>query len=183
MFCPEPGSYITVIFKNGFTIGGLVEYWSVQGAKITHDDGAELFIYRPLEDVAVVKVIKNRELPSLPTSVSAKVSAPLTQRTGSNSFELRGSPLQEIPKPSLPAVEPDLNLRAKKLADLRTEQLAHEREVVKQKMRTFTITAPTEVNYDNPSRLGAVRRAPAQAPQRPTGDLAKLRDLQRQKTK
>ena len=183
MFSPEPNSYIIAIFKNGFTVGGLVEYWGLQGAKIMHDDGAELFIYKPLEDVVAVKVIKNRELPSHPVSPDAKISTPLTRRTSNNSFELKGSPLPEISKPNLSAPEPNLNLRTKKLAELRTEQLAHEREAVRQKMRTFTITAPTEVNYDYPTRFGAVRRAPAQTPQRPIGDFAKLRDLQRQKTK
>lgn len=186
MFLPEANSYVIVIFKNGFTIGGTVEYWNTQDAKINHEDGSSLFIYKPTKNVAVVKVMaKNKieQLPSAPPKVVDKEALPLTQPTRPHTFILDGAPVKESKRPELSEPETNLDTRTQKLAQLRAEQIKLEKEELKAKMRSFSITTPTEVNYDYPKRLGPVRSATTQTTQRSTGKSTELRNVPKQKAK
>ncbi len=129
------GKVVKVFFKNNVTIEGIVRSWSSGLSILDSVSGPEcLIIHETLHNVMMVKVLANSE-PQKPRPVSWQ--EPLPETT-----------------PQLPAGQLETNAiqRAKKLAEIRQQQIQEHKIRLAEKMHQGNIVGADirETNYEYP---------------------------------
>lgn len=135
--------YIKAIFTNGMTCEGKVILWG-DGRSVLLDveSNSLLYIYNTKENVMLVKVMaENFEAPKADfVELKPTVEAPT---------EVTPYPVQ--PTLQLDHIETDPNLRLKKLVDLKKERDKAMRDVIANRLKTFTPTELLPPYYDSPN--------------------------------
>lgn len=130
--------HIKVIFTNGMTCEGKVILWG-DGRSVLLDEVSEslLYIYNTKDNVMFVKVSAREHKEHIEPDV------------GLTPTEVTPYPIEEPLQ--LDHHEPDQNLRLRKLVDLKQERDQAMRDVVSNRLKTFTPSGLLPSYYDAPN--------------------------------
>lgn len=154
-FNVELNSKIRIYYKNGFQAEGIVKFWSnINGILISEQSQDKLLVNTSWDEILMIRILSDHK------SVTNRV------------VEINR---EDDPKNlQLPEPEPDLNLRAKKLAELRMMQLEQHKQKLHKTMFE-NISEPRITNYDTPLQFAQSKGARTIGP-----NAAKLQNLRQQ---
>ena len=142
---PEINSQVKLMFNNGVSVEGKVLQWSNDISVLISDDGGKFLINKTKDNVMVVKIQPKEKFVEEPVT-EIEIPGSDTKLVYPVTVELNSS-IKDPPPPKLAIVESNKNLRHLKLAELRSVQIKAKQQELRDKMKTFTITTPTEVKY------------------------------------
>jgi len=158
---PTTNSQVKLMFNNGISVEGKVITWSDDISVLQSSDGGKFIIHKTKDNVMVVKIIfesidysSKEERDNLKAKLAQKPKSLNDNdlksgfiKTGE--FELSSS-IKDPPPPVLFTPETNQNLRHMKLAELRASQIKAKQQDLRDKMKTFSLSVPTEVKYNYP---------------------------------
>ncbi len=145
--------HVLVFLKGGMTCEGKVVLWC-DGRSVLMDEssGSLLYIYNTKDNVVLVKVLAEKKM-------EIEMNGPIPMNVGptveaidykANRAPAAVKPFTEPSPPELDRHEPDLGLRLKKLADLKSLRSQAIKDMYKKRLKTFTPTQMMPAYYDAP---------------------------------
>lgn len=139
---PKKNQSIHIIFKNGFKVDGIVEFWSDQKAVLRSATGPDLLIInQTAQDILLIQIVNSAPSTEVSTPPVVNPPTPLLPLTPPTSVS--SSPL---PAPSA------TNLRTQKLVELRRQKAKEEGEEARRAINNPQLPSLTQ-SYVSPSQF------------------------------
>lgn len=146
-----PNQLVKVMFRNGASVEGIVDIWDEDYVLRSIDGKSVLLIQDPVQDIMAVKIILEDASITNETNIETHGNVAKVKNT-SQLRDNRQQQLKEISKRLQDdAVPTSMELRAKKLAELRLAAIAEEKRMVAEKLSNHTIGEVKPVIYGLPT--------------------------------
>ena len=138
---PLKGHKVKILFRNGAVESGVVEAWTDKEAILRSNESNNILIIQNItQDVMAIKVILEDDIKNNINSIPENKNINLIQNEH-----------REMSQEDKKEYIPDINLRAKKLIELRNEKALLEKEQVKKTLRANN--GIKDIQYDLPNSL------------------------------